>query len=159
MIFITVGSQKFQFDRLLKEVDKIIEKGYLKDKVFAQTGFCNYKPRYFNYKEFLNRDEFDKYINECEILLTHGGTGAIIGGVKKNKKVIAIPRDKKFGEHVDNHQYEIVKEFYNMGLIYTIENIENLYDSIKQIKNQNFKEYKSNTKKIIDDIDKFIDNF
>lgn len=159
MIFITVGSQKFQFDRLLKKVDKIIEKGYLKDKVFAQTGYCNYKPKYFKYKEFLNRDEFDKYINECEILLTHGGTGAIIGGVKKNKKVIAIPRNKKFGEHVDNHQYEIVKEFYNMGFIYTVENIENLYDSIKQIKNQKFKEYKSNTKKIIDDIDKFISEF
>lgn len=159
MIFITVGSQKFQFDRLLKEVDRIIEKGYLKDKVFAQVGYCNYKPKHFKYKEFLNRDEFDKYIDECDILLTHGGTGAIVGGVKKNKKVIAIPRDKKFGEHVDNHQYKIVKEFYNMGFIYTVENIENLYDSIKQIKNQKFKEYKSNTKKIIDDIDKFISEF
>lgn len=29
MIFITLGSQKFQFDRLLKAIDDLIEKGVI----------------------------------------------------------------------------------------------------------------------------------
>ena len=159
MIFITVGSQKFQFDRLLKEVDRIIEEENLKDKIFAQIGYCNYKPKHFEYKDFLSRYEFEKYINKCEILLTHGGTGAIISGVKKNKKVIAIPRDKKFEEHVDNHQYEIVEEFSNMGFIYGLNNINELYEAINKIREKRFKKYKSNTNIIIDDIEKFINQF
>ncbi len=159
MIFITVGSQKFQFDRLLKEIDKIIETENLKYEVFAQIGYCEYKPKNFKYKEFLTRDEFNIYIQKCKILITHGGTGAIIGGVKKGKKVIAIPRDKKFGEHVDNHQYEIVTEFSNMNLIYGIDNISTLNDAIKKIENKNFKVYQSNTEIIISDIDDFIRRF
>lgn len=159
MIFLTVGSQKFQFDRLLKKVDKLIECGFLKEEIFAQIGYCTYKPKNFKYKEFLRRDEFNKLIGECEILITHGGTGAIIGGVKKEKKVIGIPRDKKFGEHVDNHQYEIVNEFSNMNLIYGVEDIDKLEEAIINIRQINFKKYKSNTNIIIDSIDKFIDKF
>ena len=36
MIFITLGSQKFQFNRLLKKVDDLIESGVIKEEVFAQ---------------------------------------------------------------------------------------------------------------------------
>lgn len=38
MIFATTGTQKFQFNRLLKGVDKAIETGIITEKVFAQTG-------------------------------------------------------------------------------------------------------------------------
>lgn len=48
MIFITLGSQKFQFDRLLKAVDELIERGIIQDEVFAQTGYSTYVPN--NYK-------------------------------------------------------------------------------------------------------------
>ena len=38
MIFITLGSQKFQFNRLLKAIDKLVEQGKIKEEVFAQIG-------------------------------------------------------------------------------------------------------------------------
>jgi len=34
--------------------------------------------------------------------------GAIIGAIKKGKKVIAVPRLAKCGEHVDDHQVQLV---------------------------------------------------
>lgn len=86
MIFITLGSQKFQFNRLLKAVDDLVEIGELSDEVFAQTGYSDYQPRNYKFKQFLDRDEFAKYEAESEIVITHGGTGAIIGAVKKGKK-------------------------------------------------------------------------
>ena len=40
-IFITLGSQKFQFNRLLIAVDKLCEKEIICGKdVFAQIGYC-----------------------------------------------------------------------------------------------------------------------
>ena len=43
MIFITLGSQKFQFNRLLRAVDELIEKGVIDDTVFAQIGYSDYE--------------------------------------------------------------------------------------------------------------------
>ena len=43
MIFITLGSQKFQFNRLLKAVDDLIEHKKIQDEVFAQTGYSDYQ--------------------------------------------------------------------------------------------------------------------
>lgn len=85
-IFITLGSQKFQFDRLLKAVDELYEKKILLQETFAQIGYSSYKPQHYKYKKFLDRDEFGKEMSKADIIITHGGTGAIIGAIKKGKK-------------------------------------------------------------------------
>lgn len=156
MIFITVGSQKFQFNRLLKEVDELIEKGIITEEVFAQTGYSDYEPKNYQYKNFIDRDEFKKQMKKCDKVITHGGTGAIIGAVKQKKKVIAVPRLKKYGEHVDNHQLQIIKEFKKTGFIDSVNEIDELTDIIKEIKDIGFKEYISNTGVIIKSIEQFI---
>ena len=103
MIFITLGSQKFQFDRLLKEVDRLIADGVIQEKVFAQIGASEYLPQNYTYERFLDRQHFAQIMDQCDSVITHGGTGVIIGAVKKGKKVIAVPRLAKYGEHVDDH--------------------------------------------------------
>ena len=159
MIFVTLGSQKFQFNRLLVEIDRLIEEGKITEKVFAQTGYSDYKPKNYKFNKFLNRDEFNDIMSKCDKVITHGGTGAIIGAVKKGKKVIAIPRLSKYGEHVDNHQLQIVKQFKEMGFIdvcYDIKCLKKVYDNIESRK---IKVYISNTETIIESIEIFLGNF
>ena len=38
MIFVTVGSQKFPFERLLKQVDRMVESRIITEEVVAQAG-------------------------------------------------------------------------------------------------------------------------
>lgn len=156
MIFVTLGSQKFQFNRLLKEIDKLIDEGKIAETVFAQIGYSDYKPKNYEYKEFLDREEFTKIMKQSDKVITHGGTGAIITAVKNNKKVIAVPRLEKYGEHVDNHQIEITNQFKKMNLIDGVKDINSLYDSIKRINEMEFKKYVSNTNTIITNIDNYI---
>ena len=92
MIFITVGSQKFQFNRLLKEIDRLIENKVINEEVFAQVGASDYKPVNYEYKDFITQDEFKEYMEIASLVITHAGTGAIITALKNDKKVIAIPR-------------------------------------------------------------------
>ena len=158
MIFITVGSQKFQFNRLLKEIDILIEENKLNEEVFAQTGYSDYIPKNYKYKNFLDRDEFKEIMNKCNKVITHGGTGAIIGAIKQGKKVIAIPRLKCYGEHVDNHQIEIVEQFSNMNLISKTKDLSNISDIIRSIDEKEFDSYFSNTQNVIQSIEEFIDN-
>ena len=76
---------------------------------------------------------------------------------KKGKKVIAIPRLAKYGEHVDDHQIEIVGEFKNLDLICECNDIENLSDALDKVTTHEYKKYESNTQRILDNIEKFID--
>lgn len=156
MIFITLGSQKFQFNRLLKAVDELVAAGKIKDEVFAQIGYSDYKPMNYKYEQFLDREKFSQVMDKAEIVITHGGTGAIIGAVKKGKKVIAVPRLAKYGEHVDNHQLQLVGQFKELNLICECQDCAKLEEAIQTVKSTTYNEYKSNTQVIIDDITKFI---
>ena len=157
MIFITLGSQKFQFNRLLKAVDELVEQGKITEKIFAQTGYSNYEPKNYEFKQFLSRDEFAKVLSETDIVVTHGGTGAIVGAIKAEKKVIAVPRLERYGEHVDDHQKQIVAEFKKSNLICGIDECNELVEAIKYVNNCSFNHYESNTQRIINSIDKFVD--
>lgn len=156
MIFITLGSQKFQFNRLLKAVDELMEKGMIKDEAFAQTGYSDYKPIHYKYKQFLDQEEFAEIMRKADIVITHGGTGTIIGAVKKGKKVIAVPRRAKYGEHVDDHQLQLVGQFKQLDLICECKDCGKLGDALKYVTSHQFKSYISNTQTILNSIEEFI---
>lgn len=152
MIFVTLGSQKFQFNRLLKSVDELDTE----EEIFAQIGYSDYKPQNYAYKEFLDREEFAAWEEKADIVITHGGTGAIIGAVKKGKKVIAVPRLAKYGEHVDDHQIQLIGQFRNLNLIYACMDCD-LKKALEVVNNTTYNEYKSNTDKIIKSLEEFIE--
>ncbi len=158
MIFVTVGSQKFQFNRLLKKMDELVDKRIITDTIFAQIGCSDYLPRNYQYKTFLNRTEFNEMIDRCDLFITHGGTGAIIGAVKKGKKVIAVPRLKKYGEHVDDHQIQLLEQFDEMNIIEACFDLDNLAKKYQDIRTMAFSPYISNTQRIVDSIRKFINS-
>ena len=97
-------------------------------------------------------------MEKADIVITHGGTGAIIGAVKKGKKVIAVPRRAKYGEHVDDHQLQLVGQFKELQLICECDDAEKIGDALETVKKTTYKEYVSNTQRIISSIDKFIEN-
>ena len=156
MIFVTLGSQKFQFNRLLKEIDSLIESGVITEEVFAQIGASDYIPKYYAYKKYLDKNEFSEYQDKCDIVITHGGTGAIIGAVKKGKKVIAVPRLAKYGEHVDDHQVQLLKQFDEANLIAVCYELDQLGWYCSHISEKKFAQYTSNQMTIVNDIEKFI---
>lgn len=159
-IFITLGSQKFQFNRLLKAVDELCKKKIVvSEDVFAQIGYSDYIPQNYNYKKFLDREEFSVEMGKADIVITHGGTGAIIGAVKKGKKVIAVPRLAKYGEHVDDHQLQLIKQFDDLNLICPCRDTNELAKAIETVKHTEYAEYESNTDNIVNSIEKYIKEF
>lgn len=156
MIFVTLGSQKFQFDRLLEKVDELIDSGLICDEVFAQTGCSTYRPKHYGYKDFLDRDEFARYETRADLVITHGGTGSIIGAVKQGKKVIAVPRLAKYGEHVDDHQIQLIRQFGEMGIIEACYDVERLGEAYMEAMKKSYRKYESNTDRIIASIDDFL---
>ena len=158
MIFVTLGTQDKVFDRLLKDIDKEIDKGTIKDKVIVQAGFTKYNSKNMEIFDLLDKDEFDKYIKECDLLITHGGVGSILTGLKNNKKVIATPRLAKYNEHMNDHQKEIIEKFSNAGYILAYNEGDDLGKVIEYSKKFKPNKYVSNTSNMIKLIKDFIDN-
>ncbi len=158
MIFVTLGTQDKSFDRLLKSIDEEIEKGNIKEKVIVQAGFTKYKTKNMEIHYLFEKEEFDKYIKECSLLITHGGVGSILSGLRNNKVVIASPRLSKYNEHMNDHQVQIVSKFSKDGLLLAYNENDDLSNLIKEAKTFKPKKYKSNTENMINLIENFIDN-
>lgn len=149
MIFITLGTQKFNFNRLLKKIDYFINKGEIREKVIAQIGYSTYHPKYYKYCTFINDDTFEQYIENSRIIITHAGVGTILKAKKRGKKVIVIPRLKKYKEHVDDHQLEITKNFSKKKLIIPCYDLNELTNIIKNIDEYTLNDYTSNNERFI----------
>ena len=109
MIFVTLGTQDKDFSRLLKAIDREIEKGNIKDKVVVQAGYTKYKSMNMEIFDLVSTNEFDELIKKSNLVITHGGVGNILSAIKHNKPIIAAARLKKFKEHTNDHQKQIIK--------------------------------------------------
>ena len=156
MIFVTLGTQDKSFKRLLNEIDRCIENNIIKEKVIVQSGYTKYKSKNMKIIDFITKEKFDKYMNECSLLITHGGAGSILTGMRYNKKVIAVPRIKKYKEHTNDHQIQIVEELDKKGYILKCDNLKNLEDIIIKSKKFTPKKYLENNNKILEVISDYI---
>ena len=159
MIFIITGTQKFQFNRLLKEIDILKRNNKISHEIFAQIGYSTHKPNTYNFVRFLEGNAFKERLIKADLIITHGGSAAITTSLKNNKKVIAFPRLKEFGEHVDDHQLEVVSKLKQEGLIEMVLKLKDLEDSINNIEKVTFKRFKSNTELFIKSIENDINAF
>lgn len=154
MILVTLGTQKQPFTRLLETIDK----SDINDRIVVQAGYTKFESKKMEIFEFIPYDEMTKLINECDLVITHGGTGSIIMPLKKGKKVIACPRLMKYGEHVDNHQTQIVDVFSEEGYIMAFNENDDLNEIYQKSLKFNPNKYVSNTENFINNIKKEIDS-
>lgn len=152
MIFVTYGTQPHNFEYLGNVVNEIASK----HQVVVQIGESNNNIIRGNTKVYKYMDNFDDFVLGCDILITHGGVGSIMGGLKQGKKVIAIPRLGDKHEHVDNHQTEITKKLGDDGYIYNMSRDEDINSVIRHVENTAFKTYKSNTNNFVSNIEKIL---
>ena len=150
MILVTLGTQHQEFTRLLD----YIEKSKIKDEIIVQAGYTKYKSKKMKMFDFIDYDKMAEYVRDADLIITHGGTGSITGPLKDGKKVIACARLAKYGEHVDDHQTEIVDVFSDEGYILKLDENTNLDDLIKRVKTFRPKKFESNTSNFIKKLEK-----
>ncbi len=149
MILVILGTQDKVFPRLLELVDKEIEKGNIKDRVVVQAGQTKYESSNMEIFDLVPAPEFEKLLDEADIVITHGGAGSILGAIKRGKKIIACARLAKYMEHHNDHQKQIIGEFRKQGYLLELEDGDDLGKLLKDIKKFKPKKFNSNTKNMI----------
>ena len=107
MIFVTVGNDFRPFDRLLKKMDEIAPS--LPEEVLVQKGYSTYCPRNIEYFDFVPLQTATDYLLKSRLVVSHAGIGTIILCKRHGIPLLILPRRKKFGEHMNDHQLEIVQ--------------------------------------------------
>ena len=157
MILVTLGTQDKPFKRLVEAIEKQVEMGNIKDEVIVQTGCTEYESNKMRIVDYLPINEFEELSQKADFIITHGGVGSILEGIKMHKKIIATPRKQEYGEHVNNHQEQIVQNFGEEGYIIPLYDLENFNEVLEMVKTFEPKEYKWNNENFIHLMEQEID--
>lgn len=160
MIFVTVGSRNYPFDRLFIELDKLCDEGIIDGKnIFAQIGTSTYKPKNYKYVDFVSQDEFLENVKKSDYVITHGASGSIMKALNEEKKVIAVTRLEKYGEHINDHQIQNNEAFGSNGYVLPVFEMDELKDAVIKIQSgkDNLKKWENkDPMAIVNMIDQFI---
>ena len=158
MILVLLGTQHNEFTRLLQEIDECIKSKKIDEEVIVQAGFTKYESKKMRIFDMIPKLDLDEFVERADLVITHGGVGSIIMALNKNKKVIAVPRLHEYGEHVNDHQRQIIKVFSEKGYLIGLQNVEDMPEALKDIKTFVPKKYENNNNEILNYIENFIAN-
>lgn len=157
MVLVLLGTQHNEFRRLLEEIEKNIENEKIKEEVIVQAGFTKYESDKMKIFDMISKCELEDLVKKANLIITHGGVGSIQVALQEGKKVIAVPRKSKYGEHVNDHQCQIVKNFAEEGYLLGIEDVQEIPKALEKVKNFTPTKYQSNKNNIISIIEDFIE--
>ncbi|HEV7460886.1 MAG TPA: glycosyltransferase [Solirubrobacteraceae bacterium] len=103
MIFVTVGSIHYPFARLVDAAAK------LDGEVVIQHGPAAAPRGVSRAVDFLPFDEVADYMRRAEVIVTHAGVGSIVLAAQNGHVPVVMPRLRRFGETVDDHQVPLVE--------------------------------------------------
>jgi UDP-N-acetylglucosamine transferase subunit ALG13 len=132
MIFVTVGTHEQPFNRLVKHMDFLSEKGTFREEIYILTGYSTFSPEYCSHTKFLKFDSMVDKMEKARIIITHGGASSIILAFNSGKIPIVVPRQKKHHEHVDDHQVYFCRKLEQKGEIIAIYDVEDLENRLLQ---------------------------
>ena len=137
MIFVTVGTHEQQFDRLVRAIDELKANNTISEDVVIQTGYSDYEPQYCTFQKFYTYKEMDRFVTDARIVITHGGPSSFFAPLQKGKVPIVVPRQREFGEHVNDHQVvfagQVEDRYHNIIVVKDVEDLADIiarYDEI-----------------------------
>ena len=158
MILILLGTQDNSFHRLLDKVQELIDKKVITEKVIVQAGRTKFESKDMEIYSLITEEKLREIMKKADLVITHGGVGSIVMALKMGKKVIAVPRLSAFGEHINDHQIQIIDSFDKQGFLIGLTEVDEMENALEKVKDFKPKKFKSETDHMIKLIENFIDN-
>jgi UDP-N-acetylglucosamine--N-acetylmuramyl-(pentapeptide) pyrophosphoryl-undecaprenol N-acetylglucosamine transferase len=116
---VTLGtSESYGFRRLVENVLRVLPDEV---EVLWQVGSTNVSDLGIEARSSVPARELDQAIADADVVIAHSGTGAAITAVESGQCPVLIPRRKKFGEHVDDHQLQTAEQLGKRGLAVAVD--------------------------------------
>jgi UDP-N-acetylglucosamine transferase subunit ALG13 len=133
MIFVTVGTERYPFDRLLQFVDFAVQKNNVMDEIIFQLGPSFYQPKRGQVKKFLPFTTMREHLKNASLVITHGGVGTVNLCLSLGKKPLVCPRRKSLREAIDDHQLYYSRFMEEKGYLLVAESQQELEDKMMRL--------------------------
>ena len=155
-LFVPLGTQKFPFGRIITALNQLVDEGkYKADEIVMQSALYPVKPN-FTHFGLIPNDEFNRYMREAEVVVTHSGVNSIISCMEMGKPLVVCPRLHEYGEHVDNHQMEIATLMRDKYDVLICTAMKDLPELIERAKTHKYKSWVSHWEELLDAIRRWI---
>jgi beta-1,4-N-acetylglucosaminyltransferase len=119
VILVSVGTNEARFDRLLRAVETLTGD----EPIFVQHGASPIRPRNAECVDFLPFEALVEKIREARAVITHAGVGSVMVALSSGRRPIVMPRLKRYGEAVDDHQLPLARRLGDVGLVTLVEDL------------------------------------
>ena len=151
-LFVPLGTQKFPFGRIITALNLLIDQGkYKADEIVMQSALYPVKPK-FTHFGLIPHEDFDRYMQEAEVVVTHSGVNSIISCMEMGKPLVVCPRLHEYNEHVDNHQMEIATLMHEKYDVLICTDMKDLPELIEKAKVHKYKPWVSHRAELLDAI-------
>jgi UDP-N-acetylglucosamine transferase subunit ALG13 len=104
LVFVTVGTDHHPFDRLVGWVDAWLDtEAGSGVSCLVQSGTSR-SPALAEHRDYLSYREMEDNLARAAAVVCHGGPGSVMMARWAGKRPVVVPREHRFGEHVDDHQ-------------------------------------------------------
>jgi beta-1,4-N-acetylglucosaminyltransferase len=110
VIFVTVGTHYDGFPRLLRAVAALPARDLV-----VQFGHGSPPRNATVAKSFMRFDEMVAHFRAADAVITHAGVGSIIVAIRHGHVPVIMPRLRRYGEHVDDHQVDLARRLEGDG--------------------------------------------
>ncbi|MDO4500000.1 MAG: PssE/Cps14G family polysaccharide biosynthesis glycosyltransferase [Erysipelotrichaceae bacterium] len=152
MIFVSLGTQDKPFKRLCD----YLEHSDIDDEIIVQSGFTDYQSDKLKVFKYIEKADFERYLNEADYVICHAGVGTIVNCLKLNKKILTVPRLSKYGEHQNDHQLQIAEAYRQKGYILVMQDGEDFKEKFEELKKFQPKQFISNNEVFVNKLKNYI---
>lgn len=130
MIVFTIGTSE-PFDRLVAVADDVVDA--CDERVLVQAGRSRCRLVRAEMVNFLPYDELLALVAEARIVVTHAGAGSVLLAIGQAKRPVLVPRMRRHGEAIDDHQVIFGQRLADLGLAHLVEDVELLPEVLRSL--------------------------
>lgn len=120
MILITLGTVSFPFDRAVLWLKTLIERDVISESVFLQYGTSDVSilkgMSSVTLEPTVTSPELMKLVDASRLVISHAGQGSTKMLAARGASFVIVPRLKRYGEHVDDHQLLFAQSVAKFGI-------------------------------------------
>lgn len=118
-ILVTLGTiRPYRFDQLIDQVVDVLRP---EDSVTWQLGESHREDLAGTTHEMLPADELLDAARQADVVITHAGVGTVLQLLENGISPVVVPRRRVRGEHIDDHQLQIVSLLGELDIAHPVE--------------------------------------